>query len=100
MPVSIINFGNGFKDLKKKYVITFEGMEDNKYILLFKPVSGDSFNMKFWVESGSFIPVKLLISGDNVTIKTEMINKTVNPKIDKKLFNFKAPAGVEVMDLP
>jgi len=100
VPVSIINFGKGWKDLKKKYAITYEGIDDNKYVLLFKPAGEEAIKMKFWVSADDFVPVKVVLTGENVTINTEMINKSLNPKLDKKLFIFQAPSGVDVMNLP
>jgi outer membrane lipoprotein-sorting protein len=100
VPASIINFGKGWKDLKKRYVISLDGRQDGRYVLMFTPRENESLKMKFWIEADKFIPVKVEIYGDNVTIRTEMLNETLNPKIDKKLFIFHAPAGVEVMSLP
>jgi len=100
VPITIINFGKEWKGLKKRYVITSEGMDSGKYVLLFVPKEKEGYKMKFWVEPESYIPVKIEIIGNNVTIVTEMKSKTINPIIDKKIFNFKAPAGVEVMNLP
>jgi outer membrane lipoprotein carrier protein len=100
VPESIVNFSKDWKDLKRRYNISYEGRDGNRYVLLFKPAEKESFQMKFWVDSDSFMPVKIFILGDNVTIKTEMFNKVLNPKLDKKLFIFKAPAGIEIMNLP
>ena len=99
IPESLFNFGKSWKELKNKYVISYEGQDGDRYVLLFKPAGGQSLQMRFWVESGSFIPVKVVITGENVTIRTEIVAKTINPKIDKALFNFKAPPGIEVMNL-
>ena len=100
VPASIINFGKGYKDLMKRYKISYEGKDAADYVLLFTPAGEESFKMKFWIDGQSFVPSKLTITGENVTIQTEMINKVLNPKLDKKSFSFQPPSGVEVMDLP
>jgi chaperone LolA len=100
VPESLINFSKEWKDLKSKYVISYEGSDAGKYVLLFKPIAKESFQMRFWIDEKDFVPVKILITGENVTIKTEMINRVLNPKLDKKIFVFNAPAGIDVMNLP
>lgn len=100
VPVSIINFGKEWKGLKARYEITSEGQDNGKYVLMFVPKDKGNYKMRFWVDPDNYIPVKIEILGNNVTITTEMKSKTVNPELDKNFFKFKAPAGVEEMNLP
>jgi outer membrane lipoprotein carrier protein len=100
VPISVINFGKEWKDLKNRYVISNDGMEGLNYALMFTPKDKAEYKMRFIIDADSFIPVKVTILGNNVTITTEIKSKLINPKLDKGMFNFKAPQGVEVMNLP
>jgi outer membrane lipoprotein carrier protein len=100
VPASVLNFGQSVPELKKRYTFTYKGLEDADYVILLTPKAKDSWQLTFWINSESFIPAKVSLSGDNVTVTTETRNYKLNPAVDKKIFSFKAPAGVEVLNLP
>ena len=100
VPASMINFGQNLNDLKKKYTFNYAGREDNKYVLLLVPQKKEQWQLKLWIEPESFIPSRASLSGENITITTQTRNFKVNPKLDKGMFNFQAPKGVDVLNLP
>lgn len=103
LPASMLNLGNSWNDLKKKYNITFSGREDPFFVLLLSPLKKDVENqwrIKIFIDPDTFIPVKAIMEGDNISVITETQNRKLNPVIDEKIFNFKTPAGAQLMNMP
>jgi len=55
---------------------------------------------KFWVEAKTFVIEKMILTGENILITTYAYDYKLNPPVDKKLFDFKPPKGVEIMKMP
>jgi outer membrane lipoprotein carrier protein len=100
VPASLLNFGKNFGDLKKNYEFSYLGTEGGDHLILLQPKKKELWKMKFWIDAERFVPKKAEVSGDNVCIVTETKNYAVNPTVDKKIFTFKAPAGVDVLQVP
>jgi len=99
-PASLLNFGQNYRDLKSKYIFSFVGTEQGKYVLLLTPRSKEVWQLKLWIDADLLFPAKAALFGDSVTITTETLNYRLNPPIDKKLFIFQAPSGVDVLNVP
>jgi outer membrane lipoprotein carrier protein len=102
VPSSMLNFGQNYSDLKKKYDFSLEGTENGDYVLLLVPRAKEAYawQLKLWIDQTSMAPGKAVLYGDNVTITTRTLNYKVNPPVDKKLFMFQAPPGVETLSIP
>ena len=55
--------------------------------------------MKLWIDIKDFKPLRTDLIGENVKVITRIKEYTRNGQVDGKIFNFKAPEGVEVMKM-
>lgn len=100
VPSSLVNMSGNWSDLKKKYTFAYLGAENDLDVVLMTPKSKEDWKLKLWIERSHSIPVKSSMLADSVTIHTEMKEYTVNPELDKSLFEFRPPQGADVLTLP
>ncbi|MBN1823642.1 MAG: outer membrane lipoprotein carrier protein LolA [Endomicrobiales bacterium] len=100
IPPSVLNFGDTWSDLKKKYKFTYLGKTGDEELIELVPLKDDIFSMKFWINSRTYFPDRVDLSGENIIVETKISAYELNPKIDTKLFEFKAPSGADVLSIP
>jgi outer membrane lipoprotein carrier protein len=100
VPASLLNVGQNYKELKEKYTFSLAGTEGKDYVLLLTPRTKEAWRLKLWIDSDTLVPAKAVLFGDTVTVTTETIQYKINPPLEKGLFTFSAPAGVEVLNVP
>ena len=101
VPASLVSFGKGLSDLRKKYTFSYMGAEGSDYVLSLTSLTKNGnnlFELMLWINSAGF-PERIVLKGENVTVTTQIINQKVNPALDKNLFKFKAPVGVEILKI-
>ncbi len=102
VPASLVNFGKGWDDLKKQYTFSYMGSEGTDYILSLTPAAGKKnnlFEIMLWINSASGMPVRIVLKGENVSVTTQIMDQKINPTLDKKIFKFTAPPGVESLKI-
>lgn len=101
VPSSMFDFnGASWAEMQKQYTFTYDGDEDGAHVMSLAPIAAGGWRMKFWIDTQTLMPVKAVLYGDNITVTTRTADYKLNPDIDAKLFDFKTPAGVEVLTLP
>ncbi|MBN1622583.1 MAG: outer membrane lipoprotein carrier protein LolA [Endomicrobiales bacterium] len=107
VPSSIISFSSDWSELQKNYDFSYIGSEGNFYIILLKPniKSKEMFNpekwqLKLWIDSKDLVPYKVSLEGENVSIITKTRDYKINPELNKNMFEFKKPKGVETIEMP
>lgn len=100
VPDSLVNMGQNWKDLKKRYVFAYAGKEQAGTVLVLAPREKDVWKIKLWIDPETFVVNRMTLNGENVTITTFAYNYKLNPPVEKDAFKFKPPKGVEVMKMP
>jgi outer membrane lipoprotein-sorting protein len=101
VPASLVNMGQNWKELRQKYTFSYLATDGQNQVLLLTGKRDDSWKLKLWVDSASFVVDKMILSGENVSITTLASNYKINdPEVDKAIFDFKPPKGVEIMKMP
>ncbi|MHB9154124.1 MAG: LolA family protein [Endomicrobiales bacterium] len=100
VPASIISMRGNWADLNKRFSFSYQGMDEDAYVVMMSPRGREKWKVKLWIEKLHYIPVKSSFLGDSVTVNTTMTKYDINPDVDKQLFNFKPPKGVDVLHLP
>ncbi|MCB4792401.1 MAG: outer membrane lipoprotein carrier protein LolA [Elusimicrobia bacterium] len=106
LPNSTISLNLNWKELKSKYSFEYLGEENGAYLLLFTPLavqaeakdgSLNSWKMKLWFDTKEYSPLRVDLLGENISVITKISGYARDQKIDKKIFVFKAPKGVDIM---
>jgi len=101
IPESLVNMGQNWKELRQKYTFTYLAQEGQNQVLLLTGKADGSWKLKIWVDATTFVVNKMILSGENVAVTTLAFDYKFNdPAIDKALFDFKPPKGVEIMKMP
>lgn len=103
----ILAVGKIFETLQKSYDIVLEGSEkvegEDTYLLSFTPKIGNENlpKMKTCISKNTWLPVKtdiMEMTGSNISIVFK--NLKINTNVDSKLFEFKPPKDVEIINNP
>jgi len=99
-PAAVVNFGANFKEISKNNVVRFVSEDDNNYILEVYPKKNKDWTMKLFISKDNMRPSKAVITSDGTEITADISNYRINnSELNKNLFKFKAPSGVEVIKL-
>lgn len=97
IPDSLLNVNQDLKSYKGKYVFSNGGLDGDKRLLLLTPVKKEAWTIKFWINTKDYSITKLVLSGENLSVTTVISNYKANTDMDKNLFRFNPPKGVEIM---
>ncbi|MBU0952489.1 MAG: outer-membrane lipoprotein carrier protein LolA [Elusimicrobia bacterium] len=96
-------------DLKKQYGFTLDSEDEKNYVLLLMPKKklktalepqlGGNFRFYLWISKTDYFPVKSRFEAENITATTEITSYKINPEVSNYKFDFKIPAGAEVLRL-
>jgi outer membrane lipoprotein carrier protein len=100
VPDSLVNMGQNWKDMRKKYTFTYIGSEDAGTVLTLTPKVKDLWKIKLWIDPKTFVVNRMTLTAENVAITTYAYNYQLNKPLDKNMFKFKPPKGAEVMKMP
>jgi chaperone LolA len=98
-PVSIVNFGNFWKDIRKTNNITFEGRDNSSVIIKIQPLKSKDMSAKIYISKVSMLPEKAIINSGITEVEIVFRNYSLNPGLSKDIFKFKIPSNVEVIKL-
>ena len=71
------------------------------YHLIAKSKEKDTLfgDMELWIDKKTWMPLKVIITGGDVTSITEYTKYEPNAKVDDAVFNFELPEGVELIQI-
>lgn len=96
----MINIGRASAEMRKKYTVTLAGEEAGADILSLAPRGKDLLSARVWVDRQTRMPVKAVFDGDGMEIRLVVTGYRINPRLDKNMFTFVPPDGVEVISVP
>lgn len=106
----LLNPSSTVSDLKSKYFFEIVSIEDDYYVLLAKLLPklrkkvkyffDEEVKFYFWISKTDYLIYKTQLVSENVICTTQVRAWNINPVIESDLFNFKVPAGVEVIKIP
>lgn len=96
-PVGLFPIGVPVKKIKQNYQIILESYQDKFYLLNFSPQEENNYRIKTWISETNFLPEKLELATNSLAITTVIEKLSINPKLKEALFNFKIPAGAEII---
>jgi outer membrane lipoprotein carrier protein len=108
IPNSSISMSLNWGELKKHYSFYYMGEEENCYVIQLTPLKGvnappssvlSDWKMKLWVNVQDYKLTRADLIGENVNVVTKISDYITNSKINKNIFNFKTPSGVEIMKM-
>lgn len=96
----MLNIGRASAEMQKKYTVTLAGEESGADILSLAPREKDLLPAQVWVDRRTSMPVKAVFDGDGMEIRLAIGGYRFNPRLDKNMFTFIPPDGVEVISMP
>ncbi|HBA61932.1 MAG TPA: hypothetical protein DCZ92_14190 [Elusimicrobia bacterium] len=94
----ILDFGN-YASLSEKNIATVEGEKDGLIALTLTPRSGSGYILKLRLSAADYFPAEAELNVDGTVITTRLTSTEKNTAIDKGIFTFAPPKGVEVLEL-
>lgn len=96
----VINIYNSIKDTHEITIGDEEKVAGHDtYHLIAKSKEKDTLfgDMEFWIDKKTWMPLKTITTGGDVTSTTEYTKYEPNAKVDDAVFNFELPEGVELI---
>lgn len=108
LPNSTVSLALNWKELRKKYTFEYLGEENGAYMLLLMPIKPDAggksnslnnWKLKLWFDTKDLSPLRVDLIAESVSVITKITGYARDQDIDKKIFNFKTPEGVDVIKM-
>jgi|GEM_PF-2433212 len=99
VPEEIFRYVDSAINLQKNYQLEFLGLENDFYLLTLTPKSRKEIKISFWISKDTYLPQRMELIAETVTVKTELKDIQINTNPEKTLFQFKIPEGVNVLSL-
>jgi chaperone LolA len=98
--LNFVGFWKNLKEVKKTNTINFVE-ENEKYILIkISPIVKNNYDsMKICISKATMYPNRAVLESNGIKIKIVFKNYLINSSLDKNIFRFNAPKGVEVIKL-
>jgi outer membrane lipoprotein carrier protein len=94
----ILDFGN-YSALAARNNTRAEGGKNGEpYKLTFTPRSGETYALTLTLSATDYFPTDAELSVGDAVIKTHLSNVEKNAAVDKEIFKFSPPKGVEVLE--
>lgn len=95
----ILDFGN-YSSLGVRNNTRAEGGKNGEpYTVTFTPRSGEAYALTLTLSATDYFPTDAELSVGDTLIKTHLLNIEKNGAVDKEIFKFSPPKGVEVLEL-
>ncbi|MCL1971777.1 MAG: outer membrane lipoprotein carrier protein LolA [Endomicrobia bacterium] len=98
-PVSMINFGSGWRTIKKDHNINFVGEDEMNYIIEISPAQKKDWSMQLHIDKSTMRPSKAIVTAAGLVVTVTITDYKINQNIKKDVFKFTVPEGVEVIEL-
>ena len=94
----ILDFGNYASLTAKNRTEVSGGKDGAPYTITFTPRSGAGYSLKLTLSATDYFPVEAELEVDSTVIKTRLTSVEKNGQVDKGIFKFSPPKGVEVLE--
>ncbi len=95
----ILDFGNYAALAARNNVRTRGGSNGEPLKAIFTPRSGDAYTLTLTLSATDYFPSEAELEVDSTVIKTRLNSVEKNGQVDKSIFKFSPPKGVEVLEL-
>jgi outer membrane lipoprotein-sorting protein len=103
LPSLILNFGSGWREIKKTNIISFSGEDEKCFIVKINSITGCSDNKKceweIYVLKMSMCPYKVIVKSEGVLVEIVFKNFSINSVLKRDIFKFIKPEDVETIKL-
>lgn len=99
VPEEIFHYVDSARNLQKNYQLEFLGLDNDFYLLTLTPKSRKEIKISFWVSKDTYLPQRMELIAETVTMKTELKDIEINTNPEKTLFQFKVPEEANVLSL-
>ena len=94
----ILDFGNYSALTAKNNTLVTPSKDGGPAIIVFTPRSGAAYTLTLKLSPRDYFPVEAELSVDGTIINTRLTSVEKNAAIDKEIFKFSPPKGVEVLE--
>ena len=94
----ILDFGNYSALAANNSTLTTGGKNGEPFKTTFTPRSGDPYALTLTLSATDYFPLEAELTVGDTIIKTRLYNVEKNAAIDKGIFKFSPPKGVEVLE--
>lgn len=98
-PATIASFGSSWREVKKTNTMSFGGENENYIVIKIVSVQNKDWTLEIYVSRTTMYPGKAVLKSDGVKVEIIFKSYAVNPTLDKTIFKFNSPNGVEVIKL-
>lgn len=100
-PMGLGGFQWKVSEMKKEFSIALENGASEVPVLVLTPKNAAATTtLRLWIDMDRGVAVKTAMVTDAVKTDVSLAGVRVNPRLSKGLFQFKPPAGVDVVDMP
>jgi outer membrane lipoprotein-sorting protein len=103
LPSLILNFGSGWREIKKTNIISLSGEDEKCFIVKINSITGCSDNkkceLKIYVLKMSMCPYKVIVKSEGVLVEIVFKNYSINSVLKRAIFKFIKPEDVETIKL-
>lgn len=101
VPAGVGGFQWKVADMKKDFNMSLENAAADVPVLVLTPKSdAGATTLRLWIDMERGLAVKTALLTEAVKTDVALADVRVNPRLSKTLFQFKPPAGVEIVDMP
>jgi len=94
----ILDFGNYASLTARNTAKVTGGTANEPYVVTFTPRSGAAYALKLTLSATDYFPLAAELEVDSTLITTRLTSAEKNGEVDKALFKFTAPKGVETLE--
>jgi len=94
----ILDFGNYAALTAKNSTLVTPSKDGGPVTIVFTPRSGAGYTLTLRLSPQDYFPVEAELSVDGTIIKTRLSSVEKNAAVDKEIFKFSPPKGVEVLE--
>lgn len=93
----ILDFGNYSALAAKNFTAVSGGKDGRPFKITFTPRSGAAYSLTLTLDPADYFPSEAELTVDSTVITTRLLAPKKNGPLDKELFKFSPPKGVEVL---
>ncbi|MDR3048318.1 MAG: outer membrane lipoprotein carrier protein LolA [Elusimicrobiota bacterium] len=97
-PVSMVNFASNWQTSQKSNSLRYISEDSQNYVLELSPNKED-WAMTLYISKSIFRPIKAILKNSGYIMTIVFSNYKINQITSNNIFNFKAPSGVEIINL-
>ncbi|MCM2267936.1 MAG: outer-membrane lipoprotein carrier protein LolA [Elusimicrobiales bacterium] len=93
----ILDFGNYSALAARNHAVVSGGSDGAPFKITFSPKSGAAYTLTLTLDPADYFPSEAELTVDSTVIKTRLKAPAKNAPVDREIFKFSPPKGVEVL---